>query len=216
MKKQIIILSVFSILQFQLAASDNERREEFIRSYITQEYINRHYNDFVKHTEGQERLMRRFSPRSKMIATFAGFWFGYDEFSQRLLGIGELILDKNWRERLERLRSCSEEDITYLNDVKNYALENMTAKYNTKDALNQSMHCIHEYHIDTLQKRYNLNDEYVVFLKENSKKINDDYPMYHYLSEYKEENNGELPPTIIADMILAYLFSYYKITTKGS
>jgi hypothetical protein len=216
MKKQIIMIYVFILLQFQLAASDQSRREEFTRSYITQEYINRHFEGFFKHTEGQVKLLRTFSPRSKVIATFAGFWYGYDDFSKRLLDIGELILDEHWRERLEQLRVCTDEDLNYINSAKHYDLEHITAKYNTKEALNQSMYFTHEYYVDNLQKTHNLSDEYVTLLKENSKKINGESPMYHYLSEYKNENNGELPREIVLHVLLAYLFSYYKITPKGS
>lgn len=230
MKKFLLYTINLSLLFFQSQASEHTP-EEFFQTEITREYINYFYPEFIKHTEKQYNTMKN---KTTQLVVYIGSWltktspddviqnlagiYGYDNASKRLLGIGKLVLDMRWNERLEMvLQNCKDEHIQYLNEAKQYVRDNIMAEYNTYAALNQAMRYTHEFHVNALQKEQLFDEEYANFLKRNSLKNKDGlYPMHAYLEQYKKEHQDEIHPYVIWNMFLAYLFALHKVTTPGS
>jgi|GEM_PF-4939166 len=235
MKKLLLCSITFSILFFQCQGSE-QTPEEFFKTEITQEYVDAHYPGFIEDTRGKYKLMHgggvkaigkvgRFFSRllggtmseDDVIQRLAGA-LGYNEGSRRLLGIGKEVLDDQWEQRLVDVQvNYSYEHTKYLNEAKRYIENNLTAPYNTNDSLNQTMHHLHHFHVDILQKEQNFDDDYATYLKQNYEKNNAGmYPMHAYVNQYKNENNGQVHPRTILNIFLMHLFALNKVTSKGS
>jgi hypothetical protein len=219
MKKYFLLFCIFSIIQFHLDASDYRRDNLMdIDTDITKTDIDNYYNGFLDHTGKQAKLLKQYSWLGDRIMSYASTWYGYDSDSRRLIALGDLVLDKNWKDRVDTvLLDCNDDDLLYVNGTKNHVLQSINKKkYGTKDALNQAISLIHECHVNELQKREFLNEDMAALLRKNDEKIDGHYPIYNYINQYKNEHGDELPRTVVLNMFLTYLFALYKVTSKGS
>jgi len=237
MKKLLLQTITFSLLFF-LCEGREQTPQEFRNTEITPEYVDEYYQRFTKHTE---ELYNQMNSPAANIARKAGEFFsllfldktmpkedviqklaflkGYDEFSRRLLGIGRLVLDDQWRQKINNVKNnCSFEHITYLNDAKKFVLNAINEEdYGTNKALNQAMKQLHIFYVDSIQKEEGFDNNYAIYLKENLKQNNNGlYPMHAHLEQYANDHNGEVHPLGVWNMFLAYLFALNKVTSKGS
>jgi len=219
MKKLLLHAIISSILFFQ-CQGNLKSREDFLNTDISFEDVQNYYDGFIKYTQNQVDLLKTLRKAKKFswfpgASSFLGWIIkkeadkrGYNKASQRLLTIAELILDKQWQNRINKvLRNCSDEYLAYLNQVHKQIRDiAKNRQLSGEKKLNAMLEVLHENHVNKLQERQGFNDTRKMQLIENNiTEKNGQYIFYNHLVAYKEEH-GDYSPLTILNLLIPYMY----------
>jgi hypothetical protein len=138
---------------------------------------------------------------------------GYDEFSQRLIPIGELFFTGEWNSHVKNaFLKPPENYIFYLNTCRNKIKEKFDLeRENDGRALNRSIKIMHKIHIDQLVQENKLEQK--KYFYKNNLEDNGKCAFYNFLIRYKEEH-GELPVYVLLNMYMSFWFAKNGLITE--